>query len=393
MRISRSQTMTALIVLMAGMSVIQATGAGFVSASTIAQAQERNVLETTNVTQASFQVQPPSAAIVAGAFAVFEVDVVASVSADVSLVARGVPPECVAIFTPNAGVANPEFNSSLTIVTSSDTPQANYAVTAVAIVNGIEYTNEVSMQILAPANSTVSTNTTRTVMNSTLGTTLSMTVNTYQSQYQPNSTVNVEGQVTDAAGDAVADATVALQVDSPTGTQLFYTNDLQTDLAGTFQAQVVLGSRTPTGAYTVFASASKPGYSSITTRTTFVVGTSTTPSVVINAVYTGDSAGNPTSIFTRGQTIWIWVAIQNIGVMFQGIVWIQVRDPNGVPVQIQIHVTQLEAGQTTRDSLGISLPGNAPIGVYTVNALVSDKLISQGGTFLASSETQFALTD
>jgi len=28
-----------------------------------------------------------------------------------------------------------------------------------------------------------------------------------------------------------------------------------------------------------------------------------------------------------------------------------------------------------------------------VNALVSDKLISQGGSFLASSETQFALTD
>jgi uncharacterized membrane protein len=167
---------------------------------------------------------------------------------------------------------------------------------------------------------------------------------------------------------------------------------MDTDSAGTFQTEVTLGSGTPTGTYTVFASASKTGYSSTTTRTTFVVGTTTTPSVIINAVYAGDSAGNPTSIFTSGQTIWIWVIIENIGATFQGVVWIQVRDPNGVPVQIQTHVAQLQTGQTIKDSLEVSLPGNAPIGVYTVNALVSDKLISQGGTFLASSETQFALT-
>jgi hypothetical protein len=69
-----------------------------------------------------------------------------------------------------------------------------------------------------------------------------------------------------------------------------------------------------------------------------------------------------------------------------------VRDPNGVPVQIQIHPAQLEAGQSIKEGWAIALPANAAVGVYTVNALVSDKLISQGGTFLASSETQFALT-
>jgi len=198
--------------------------------------------------------------------------------------------------------------------------------------------------------------------------------------------------VTDAAGNAMADATVTIQVDATTGAELFYTNDIQTDVAGTFQARVFLGSSTATGTYTVFASASKPGYSSITTRTTFVVGTSTTPSVIIKAVYAGDSGGNPVSTFTNGQTVWIWVEIQNIGATFQGVVWVQVRDPNGVPVQIQIHVTLLEAGQSIKDGWAVTLPGNAAVGVYTVNALVSDKLISQGGTFLASSETQFALT-
>jgi hypothetical protein len=68
-----------------------------------------------------------------------------------------------------------------------------------------------------------------------------------------------------------------------------------------------------------------------------------------------------------------------------------VRDPNGVPVQIQVHLIQLNAGETIKDGIGFTLPSKPTLGVYTINALVSDKLISQGGTFLTSSETQFAL--
>jgi hypothetical protein len=386
MHIPYNKAMSALIVLIAGMSALQATGmvTGFVSAQPMRQIRP----EATN---ASIRVQPPSASVAAGAFAKFEVNVIASPSANISLVARGVPPYGIAIFTPNAGVANPEFNSSLTIVTSAITPQGNYVVTTVAIVNGTEYATELSLQITASAGVTTSTSTS-TSLNSTLATALTLTLDTDQSQYQPNSTVNVQGQVTDATGSAVADATIALQIDGPTGTQLFYTNGLLTDSAGTFHAQVALGPSTLIGTYMVFASASKSGYSSVTTRTTFVVGSSTTPSVIIKAVYAGDSAGNPMSTFTSGQTIWIWVVIQNVGASFRGIVWIQVRDPNGVPVQIQTQVAQLLAGQTIKEGLRFSLPGNALTGVYTVNALVSDKPISQGGTFLASSETQFALT-
>jgi hypothetical protein len=218
-----------------------------------------------------------------------------------------------------------------------------------------------------------------------------MTISTDQAQYQPNSTVNIQGQVTDATGSAVANATVSIQVDAPTGVEVFYRNNIHSDPAGIFQTQVMLKSTSPTGTYTVFTSATKAGYTSITTRTTFVVGTSTTPSVIIKAVYAGDSAGNPTSTFATGQTIWVWVVIENIGSTFQGVVWIQVRDPTGVPVQIQIHIANLQAGETIKDGLGFTLLGHPTIGVYTVNALVSDKLISEGGTFLASSETEFVL--
>jgi len=224
------------------------------------------------------------------------------------------------------------------------------------------------------------------------GTALSMVVSTDQPQYQPNSIVNVQGQVTDASGNPVPDATITVQVDTPTGAELVYTNNILTNSAGTFQTQVALGANAQSGTYTVFASASKPGYPSITTQTAFVVGTSSTPSVIIKSVYSGDNNGNPMQTFTNGQTIWIWIVIQNIGTPFQGVVWVQVSSPSGVSVQIKTQSLQLQADQTADESFAISLPGNAPIGVYSVNALISDKLISQGGTFLASSETQFDLT-
>jgi len=338
--------------------------------------------------QLSFQIQPSSSTINAGAFAKFAMLLVYNSTANVALVAKGVPADSVAIFNPNAGTANPAFNSTLTIITSPATPAHSYVVMAVAIVNGLEVTDNVTLQVLAPVNTTSSaSNTTSTTFESTLV----MRVTTDRPVYQANSTVNIQGEVTDFTGSAVANATVSVQVDASSGAQAFLSNNLQTDSAGAFEADASLPSNAPSGTYTVFTSATKLGYAGTTTQTTFVVGTSTTPSVVIKMVYAGDSAGNPSSIFTPGRTIWIWLVIQNIGPAFQGVIWIQVRDPSGIPVQIQIHVYSLEAGQTVRENLGFSLLPNATIGVYTVNALISDKLISQGGTFLASSQTQFAL--
>ncbi len=373
---TRSRTNTALLLfLIAALSAFQTSGV-------------LTNVSADNTNSFTFQIQPSSGTISAGAFAEFEIHIVGNSPADVFLVARDLPPNSVAIFTPNVGVATSDFRSSLTIVTSPDTPVGNYSVTAVARINGNELTSQVGLKILAPANTTTSTN---TAVNAPIGTALAMTVTTDQTQYQPNSTVTIQGQVRDSTGSAVAGVTVSVQVDAPTGTELFFANNIQTDDAGIFQAQVSLPPSSTTGTYTVFTSATKSSYSSVTTTTTFVVGTSTTPSVIIKAVYAGDSAGNPTSTFTEGQTIWIWVVIENIGTTFQGVVWIQVRDPNGVPVQIQMHVSTLSGGETMKDGLDFTLSDHPTIGVYTVNALVSDKLISQGGTFLASADAQFAL--
>jgi len=343
---------------------------------------------TTNISQTTFQVQQLSNSINARAFATFNIHIVQSPSANVFLVAQGVPSDSVAIFTPNIGTADPEFNSTLTIATSVDTPPGTYAITTVATIGGKEFTAQATLQILPSVSIAITQSNTTTA---TPAATLSMTVDTDQAQYHPNMTVTVQGHVTDNTGNAVIGATITIQVDAPNGAQVFYANNIQTDIAGSFQARLTLPSNVPSGTFTVFSSAMKTGYSSATTRSTFVVGTSSTPSVIIEAVYTGDSSGNPSATFTIGQTIWIWVIIQNIGATFQGVVWIQVRDPSGIPVQIQIHVANLDAGATIKDGVGFTLGATAATGVYTVNALVSDKLISQGGTFLANADTEFAL--
>jgi hypothetical protein len=370
-----------------------------VSASTTVSSESTNLSTSTqsesnvsisNPAKFMLQVEPVSNSISAGDFAKFNIRIAEGPNADapavIYLVAKGVPPHSVAIFTPDEGVADPEFHSTLTIVTSANTPADNYEVTVVARVNGLEFSTQVTLEIVATTGATAT-------MTVSTATNLFMTVTTDQTQYQPNATVTVRGQVTDATGSAIANAAVSIQVDSPTGAEIFFENSIQTDSAGTFQAQFMLTASAAPGTYTVFATASQIGYLSIAGRATFVVGASTTPSVSINAVYTGDSSGNPVPTVTAGQTVWIWVVVHNNGATFQGVVWVQVHDPNGVPVQIGIHIETLNSGETIKDGLGFTLPGNGAHGVYRVDALVSDKLISQGGTFLADAQTQFALTD
>ena len=359
------------------------------ASSTVSTTTTQSTNSIGNSAQFVFQVDPTSVSISAGAFAKFNIRIVQGASADIFLVARGVPPDSHAIFTPSVGVANPEFRSTLTIVTSADTPAGAYSVTVVALVNGQESTAQITLEVSASSNATTTQGATTTFP---VGAGLTLSISTDQPQYQPNATVAVVGHVTDATGSAVAEAAVLVQVDAPTGAEMFFAGSVQTDAAGTFHAQFTLPGSVALGTYTVFTSATKSGFSAATARTTFVVGSSTTPSVVISAVYAGDSLGNPLSTFSVGQTVWIWVVVRNSGATFQGVIWVQVRDPNGVPVEIRIHIANLHAGETIKDGVGFTLPSNASLGVYRVDALVSDKLISQGGMFLANAQGQFALT-
>lgn len=340
--------------------------------------------QTTAQASVSLEVHPSLRSISAGAFAKFEIGIKSPTYANVLLTARSVPPNSVAIFTQNLGVANSDFQSTLTIVTSADTPAGTYGVTLIALINGVEYTSQIGLEVTASTSGTP----TATI---SAGTSLTITISTAERSYNANATVNLQGHVTDNTGSAVADATVSVQVDGPTGVEISMLDNLRTDTAGVFHASVNLASA-PAGTYTAFATAAKAGYTSATTHTTFVVGTSTTPSVVIQEVYVTDISGTRTTTFSAGQTVLVWVEIENSGATFQGVIWVQIRDPNGTPIWIQFQISQLGTGQTVKIAFGFTITGNLRAGLYTANALVSDKLISQGGAFLASANIDFALT-
>ena len=341
-----------------------------------------------NLTQVQFHVEPPSQTINAGDFAKFNLQVLVNTTADVVLTASGLPVHSIAIFTRYVGVADPEFHSDLIIATSRDTPIGSYNITVVALVNGHEFNAGVNLEIAGYSTATLNQTTTSTSQSFVLDVSLS----TDQLQYQPNATVNIQGYVTDEEGGAIVDATVAVQVDGPTGAEIMFTNSLQTDAAGVFRVSFNLPSNATAGTYTTFASASKSGYVSATTHRTFTVGISTTPSVVIRDVYTTDLSGNRSAVFTSGQTVLVWVMVENDGATFNGVIWVQIRDAGGTPIWIQFHISSLERGQSVVVAFGFQVTQSVPPGVYTANILVSDKLISQGGTFFASANVEFAVT-
>ncbi len=231
-------------------------------------------------------------------------------------------------------------------MTSNDTPIGNYRVTVVSIVNGTRIPDTTVSLVIVSSSVTTSTSTTVAA-----GTSLVVGLSTDQDQYKPNATVSLRGQVTDGTGETVIDANVALQVDGPSGAEIASAK-LVTDSAGIFSFKIPVNATNRAGTYIVFASAAKFGYASATTHTTFVVGTSSTPSVVIKDIYATDMSGNRSVVFSTGQTALIWVVVANSGATFDGVIWVQVRDSNGTPIWIQFQISRLETGQTVKVAFG-----------------------------------------
>lgn len=345
-----------------------------------------NTTQTTSATQFEFRVEPPSRTINAGDYARFNIQIIANGTANVLLVAKGIPPRSSAIFTQDFGQANPEFDSMLIIVTSEDTSIGTYGITVISVVNGNESDSQLSLVV---ASSSTNTHTSTATIQ---GVALEVSITPDHRHYEPNDTVVLQGKISDVTGNAVADASVSLQVDGPTGIEI-ESATLNTDTAGIFKTSFKVPASAAAGTYTAFASATRSGYASATTHTTFVIRTSSTPSVVIREVYTTDISGNRSAVFAAGQTVLVWVVVENSGAtLTDGVVWVQVRDSNLTPIWIQIQVSTLGTGQTSQVAFGFLITPSVASGLYTANALVSDKMISRGGTFLASTDTEFAVT-
>jgi hypothetical protein len=289
----------------------------------------------------------------------------------------------VAIFTPENGIGNPNFDSLLTIVTSPTSPIGAYNVTVIALVGGEELSSNVNLQIASTQ--------TNSTLNLPASSSLSVRVETDQSYYKPNETVNIRGVVMDNTGSAVPGADLSVQVDGPAGSELDLLTGITTDTAGVFQTYLPIPVNVTSGAYTVFAAVSKSGYTTAATHTNFVIDSSSTSSVMIIQLYSTDATNKTSAVFSAGQTVLVWVVLQNIGAPIQGVIWIQILDPRGTQVSIQLQISTLTTGGIVKVAFGFSPAANSAQGIYSANALVSDKLISQGGTFLANANAQFVL--
>jgi MG2 domain-containing protein len=378
-------TIVLVLAVLIGLSIVQTSGilASSVAATSLTSFQP--LTPKTASATAILNVGPSSQTVQAGSLAQFQISVDQGEATKVFLVSRGIPPQSVAIFTPENGLANPSFNSSLTIMTSTNSLAGTYDITIIGVADGQELTREISLQITSTSPQTNSS--------VTMIPTLSLKVEADQSYYKPNDTMNVRGYVMDSSGNAVDGTAISVQVDSPTGSEMVFITNITTDAAGFFQTPLRIPANATTGTYTVFAAVSKPGYNSATTHTNFIIDNSLTPSVTIIQLYATDATGNPSAVFSNSQTILFWVVLQNTGAPIQGMIWIQILDPRGTLVSIQLQISTLATGGTVKVAFGFTPSSNSLEGIYSANALVSDKLISQGGTFLANANTQFVLTE
>ena len=382
------QTRSVVVLFLAmivGLSIAQTSGILSLPVAAYTLGVKSLAINTSSDATPVLQAEPGSKNMNAGSYAQFEISVANVGPANVLLVAKGIPDQSIAFFTPQNGIANPNFNSIFTLAASPSAPIGNYSITVVALVGGQEISTNVSLQITS-----AQTNSTLIIPASS---SLSVKVETDQSYYEPNGTVNIRGVVMDSTGSAVPDAALSIQVDGPSGSELATLTSVTTDTAGVFQTYLTIPLNTSSGSFTVFAAASKDGYTSATAHTNFLIGPSSTSSVAILQVFSTDTTNATAGIFSPGQTVLIWVVLQNIGAPIQGVIWIQILDPRGTPVSIQLQVSTLATNGVVKVAFGYSPTANAALGVYNANALVSDKLISEGGTFLANANAQFVLEE
>lgn len=220
---------------------------------------------------------------------------------------------------------------------------------------------------------------------------LSITISTEKLSYDTGESVSLFGYVNDPSGP-VMDATVSIQVVDPQGATV-HIDHVKTGSDGRYSNSFRLGGGASAGTYAVYVTASKLGYQDASNHSTFTVGASSTPNVVITNVYTTDMSWNVKTVFHPGETLIVWVEVVNTGAdLVDAIVWVQIINPNGAPIGVYFHVGLIAQGQTVREGFSIFLSADAPLGEYKVSSFVSDKMISEGGKFLTKMRGEFEVS-
>jgi hypothetical protein len=99
---------------------------------------------------------------------------------------------------------------------------------------------------------------------------LTVTVSTDKQNYGPGELITITGKVFDENLQSVAFASVSIQVNDPNGNPIHITSIVSTT-DGSFEDQFTVPEGSTNGGYTVFATASKPGYTDASNQTAYAV--------------------------------------------------------------------------------------------------------------------------
>ncbi|MBS7655127.1 hypothetical protein KEJ50_01275 [Candidatus Bathyarchaeota archaeon] len=349
------------------------------------------ILANNNEATILIRAEPSYKSIKAGEVASFSIKVesLTRFRRIVILTVEGLPENTIGIFTPEKG--RTPFHSKLTIITTIQTPEGAYEITITAVSGDKEEEAKVGLIINPPEAAITSTSTTQTTTRENI---LLVNVQTDEAIYTQNDVVKISGSVQDRFKNPVEAVEVSIQIVNPLG-NVVHSALIETDSSGIYFDNFTIGelgySIFINGTYTVFVTASKFGYIDGYAHATFIVGESNLPSVNFVSINITDSTGEAIkSEFTQGESLIIWVTVENSGeILNNAYVWLEIDDPNGTPIKVDFHVGDLEQGKTITEGFSFIIPANAVKGIYSTKAFVSDKLISQGGKFLASIDAIF----
>ncbi|MEM4246566.1 MAG: MG2 domain-containing protein [Candidatus Bathyarchaeia archaeon] len=222
--------------------------------------------------------------------------------------------------------------------------------------------------------------------------TLLVSTSASQDNYNPGETCHIFGYVKTQYGAMVEGAPVSIQVINPQGAAIHIAST-KTDGSGYYSNLFTLSSNAQTGTYTIYVTASKAGYNKGFRTNVFTVGESHTPGVSIESLYTTTPDESEQEEFYPGQPVVLRVAVPNAGAdLRKARIWIEVADPNGIPLTVLVSVQDLGRGRDAKIGIQFPLGAQAPRGTYKVSSYVSTGLISEGGKFLAYEQTIFIVS-
>ncbi len=324
-------------------------------------------------------------------------------SGEVELDIEGLPEESEAVFSREEGVPNPVFQSVLRVEVGHSTAPGQYLLTIIATSEGNGHHHEGDNHVEADDHSEEDSEITHEatvllIIDGEPSTTdghfekqLHVRVAT-NADYVKGPNVDVFGKVYLRHGDSITDAVVSIQVLDPSG-QPMHVVSTNTDKAGHFSDVFTLPPNAMEGLYTVYVTASFAPYKDAAAKTTFTVGGSDAPSILITSITVTRTDDTTPSEFHAGETVVVWVTISNTGADLQnGMIWVQIVDSNKVSISVVVVIATIHHGEQVTTGLQVVLGSNSPTGIYNVNSLVSNGKISEGGKFLDSEETTFAVT-